>query len=221
MTSQATKVSRSRKGRRKRPTREEKAIETRAALLDAAGKVVGRYGYEGASIARITSRAGVAQGTFYNYFEDRQDLLDQLLPIMGREMLDYIRTYCPRDCTGAAREAMRMQAYFSFLESHPWFHRLVNEAETLAPRAHAVYFADISSGYLRSLKRAMERGELKGYTDDDLEPIAYMLLSVRTYLAQRYVYKNGKVKPVPDRVLKTYAEFIRRALFVESDGGTG
>ena len=40
--------------------------------------IVGELGYAGASVALITARADVAQGTFYNYFESRQDLLDQL-----------------------------------------------------------------------------------------------------------------------------------------------
>ncbi|WP_299104437.1 helix-turn-helix domain-containing protein [uncultured Bradyrhizobium sp.] len=32
---------------------------------------LGRYGYAEASVARITDEAGVAQGTFYNHFENR------------------------------------------------------------------------------------------------------------------------------------------------------
>ena len=68
------------KSKRVKLTRVEKSEETRKALFDAAAKIVGKHGYEGASIARITSRAKVAQGTFYNYFTTRQDLLDQLLP---------------------------------------------------------------------------------------------------------------------------------------------
>src|SRR6202008_1120179 len=39
---------------------------------------------------RLTRRAGVAQGTFYNYFNSRQDLFDQLLPSMSNEMLAFI-----------------------------------------------------------------------------------------------------------------------------------
>ena len=43
---------------------------------EAATKIVGKYGYAEASVARITDEAGVAQGTFYNHFENRQELLD-------------------------------------------------------------------------------------------------------------------------------------------------
>ena len=49
--------------------------------------MVGRLGYAEASVARITELADVAQGTFYNHFESRQELLDQLLPAIGRQMV--------------------------------------------------------------------------------------------------------------------------------------
>ena len=58
--------------------RVERNAWTKQKIFDAATKVVGKYGYAEASVARITEQAGVAQGTFYNHFENRQELLDQL-----------------------------------------------------------------------------------------------------------------------------------------------
>jgi AcrR family transcriptional regulator len=195
-------------------TRAEKAEKTRRDLIEAAVKIVGRSGYEGASISNITAQAKVAQGTFYNYFESRQDILDQLLPLMGDEMTNYIRTHMDPDVTGAEREKQRIVLYFDFLAEHPWYHRLVNEAETMAPKAHKIYFKKVSEGYARSLARSLERGEIKGYTVDQLEPIVYMLMSTRTYLAQRYAFSSkGTVKPVPKEVVDAYVEFVSRALF--------
>ncbi|MDB5959224.1 MAG: Transcriptional regulatory protein [Massilia sp.] len=204
--------------RRKPPprdlTRAEKAEKTYRALLEAAVKIVGRLGYEGASISNITAQAQIAQGTFYNYFSSRQDILDQLLPIMGLEMTEYIRTRMSPDALGAEREKQRIVLYFDFLAEHPWFHRLVNEAETMAPEAHKIYFKHVSEGYIRSLTRSLERGEVKGYTVEQLEPLVYMLLSTRTYLAQRYAFNGeGAVKPIPKVVVDTYVEFVNRALF--------
>ena len=195
-------------------TRAEKAEKTHRALIEAAVKIVGRLGYEGASIANITAQAKVAQGTFYNYFKSKQDILDQLLPIMGVEMTEYIRTRMNRDARGAEREKERIILYFDFLAEHPWFHRLVNEAETMAPKAHKIYFKHVAQGYIRSLTRSLERGEMKGYKVDQLEPIVYILLSTRTYLAQRYAFSNKAVaKPISKKVVDTYVEFVSRALF--------
>ena len=45
----------------------------RGRLLAAAVEVVAESGYSGMSMARVTSRAGVSRGTFYELFEDRED----------------------------------------------------------------------------------------------------------------------------------------------------
>src|ERR1700741_727023 len=71
--------------------RAERNAWTKRKIFDAATKIVGKYGYAEASVARITEEAGVAQGTFYNHFENRQELLDQLLPTIGLDMVRFIR----------------------------------------------------------------------------------------------------------------------------------
>jgi len=71
--------------------RVERNAWTKRKIFDAAAKMVGKYGYAEASVARITEEAGVAQGTFYNHFENRQELLDQLLPKIGIDMVHFIR----------------------------------------------------------------------------------------------------------------------------------
>ena len=45
----------------------------RGRLLAAALEVVSEVGYAGMSMARVTSRAGVSRGVFYDLFEDRED----------------------------------------------------------------------------------------------------------------------------------------------------
>jgi AcrR family transcriptional regulator len=52
-----------------------KGEKTREALLEAAGKVIGRHGINRASISEITRYAGVAQGTFYIHFKSKNDLV--------------------------------------------------------------------------------------------------------------------------------------------------
>src|ERR1043165_4595611 len=79
--------------------RVERNAWTKQKIFDAATKVVGKYGYAEASVARITQEAGVAQGTFYNHFENRQELLEQLLPKIGFDMVQFIRA---RTGTGEA-----------------------------------------------------------------------------------------------------------------------
>ncbi len=198
----------------KRMSREEKARQTYTLLLEAAAQVVGRDGYAEASIAKITQLAGVAQGTFYNYFDSRQDILDKLLPYMGREMLEHIAVSLPRGLAGPAREEARLEAFFAYLDRHPGFYRILYEAEVFAPKAHAEHFRVLVEGYRNALNRAVERGEIEGFDEDELEAVIYMLLAARSYIAMRYARdENGHAGPVPGHVIKAYMKVLTKGLF--------
>lgn len=196
-----------------RRTRVERSEETRNKLIQAGARTVGRYGYEGASIARITARAKVALGTFYRHFKSRQEFFDQLLPAMGHTLMSFVQERVDRGVVGAAREEQRLRAYFEFLDEYPWYHRLLNESEVMAPKAHAVYFDLMTSGLVRSFQRSQGRDELRAFRPDELETVAYIVMASRVYLAQRYAKSNGVVQEPPPEVLATYNKFIQRALF--------
>lgn len=57
--------------------REKKAIATRKAILDATTELVNEKGYEHVSVEDITKRAGIAKGTFYNYFKQKDDVITE------------------------------------------------------------------------------------------------------------------------------------------------
>jgi TetR/AcrR family transcriptional repressor of mexJK operon len=55
--------------------------ERRHAILDGAGRVFARDGYEGASMARIAREVGVSKGTLYNYFPSKAALFSGFISI--------------------------------------------------------------------------------------------------------------------------------------------
>lgn len=199
--------------RKTKRTREERSEETRRNLIQAGARIVGRYGYEKASVARITAKAKVALGTFYRHFNSRQEFFDQLLPAMGNHLMDFLRTRVDPNVVGAEREEQRMRAYFSFLEEHPWYHRLLNESEVMAPRAHATYLELMASGLVSSFQRGQKRGEMAAFKESELRTLAYIVMASRVYLATQWVGYKGKNITPPDDVLNTYNKFIQRALF--------
>src|ERR1700735_2131396 len=55
-----------------------KGRRTREALIEAGGSVAEHAGLAGLSVAAVAAQAGVAKGTFYLYFEDRESFIDAL-----------------------------------------------------------------------------------------------------------------------------------------------
>jgi AcrR family transcriptional regulator len=192
--------------------RVERNAWTKRKIFDAATKIVGKYGYSEASVARITEEAGVAQGTFYNHFENRQELLDQLLPKIGMDMVEFIR-----ERTGTAdaarQEIARFGAFFEFIREVPEFLRILNEAEFFAPNGYQKHLDNISTAYVRILRRARHAGAIVGFSDEEFEAIVHMFMGARGYLSRRYSYANGAVTAVPDHVMSAYEKLITRGLF--------
>ena len=197
--------------------RVERNAWTKQRIFDAATKMVGKYGYAEASVARITEEAGVAQGTFYNHFENRQELLDQLLPQIGIDMVHFIR-----ERTGTAdaarQEIERFSAFFEFIREVPEFLRILNEAEYFAPIGYQKHLDNIATAYVRILRRARLAGAIVDFSDEEFEAIVHMFMGARGYLSRRYSYAGGKVTAVPDHVISAYQKLVTRGLFTPDKG---
>lgn len=190
-------------------TRAERNEAVRARLFEAAARIVGEMGYAEASVARITALAGVAQGTFYNHFENRQALLDELLPTLGREMARHIQDRTRAIRPERAREVARFRAFFDYLRDNPGFLRILNEAEFAAPRAYQAHIDNIAAPYHRILTRARDRGEAGDFSDAEIEVVVHILMGARSYLSQRFAGQQ----PVDEAVFGAYAKLLERGLF--------
>lgn len=192
-------------------TRAERSEEIRDSLLDATAKTVGEYGYMESSIAKITQRANLAQGTFYNYFESRQEVFDELLPVLGVKMSQHIRLHVQGVTDFVEHEEISFRAFFDFLKKRPYFLRIMNEAEIFAPKAHRAHFKNITDSYIRFLRRASDKGDIDPIGDTELEALVYILVSGRSYLAMRYLKPDGTVD-LPEEAVAAYMRLIRVGL---------
>lgn len=188
--------------------RVQRTEELRNRIFAAAAKIVGDHGYADASIDRITELAGMAKGTFYLYFSSRQDLLDELLPHVGTDLITYLRAEVSGAKTFFEVEERGFRAFFSFLKNNPGFFRILNEAEVAAPVAHAKHMALVTAHYVSSMQRSVERGEIKNFRDKELEALAYVFQSARSYLYMRYV-KDRRLRKPPEWVVEAYMKLIR------------
>jgi AcrR family transcriptional regulator len=204
-------------------SRAERNEEVKRRLFEAAAKVVGRLGYAEASVARITELAEVAQGTFYNHFENRQELLDHLLPAIGQQMVAFIQERVDSASSGAEKETARFRAFFDFLREVPEFLRILNEAEFFAPQGYQLHLDNIATAYIRILKRGRAAGDVDDFSDQELEVIVHILMGARGYLSRRYAYSEGATHPVPEYVISAYEKLLGSGLFkkpsvAKSDG---
>lgn len=212
--SKDTPVRRPRRPAKHRLTRDEKARHTRDALLSAASRVVASDGYAAASIARIAEEAGVAQGTFYNYFEDRQALFDRLLPHEGIRMRKQVESAAREAPAGMQREFIRFEAFLDYVSANEGFYRILCESEVFAPDAHRAHMDNIVQGYIRSFRRAMEQARMQPLDDRHLTCLIHQILGMRAYAAMQ-IHSAGSAQErheIMQASVEMYKQLIRKGV---------
>jgi AcrR family transcriptional regulator len=70
-----------------KPTRaDRRTIRNRKALLNAAEKLIAEKGFERVTIDEITETADLAKGTFYNHFDDKNQIAKELASTIRQEI---------------------------------------------------------------------------------------------------------------------------------------
>ena len=106
-------------------------------------------------------------------------------------------------------EERGLRGLFRYIVENPGFYRLLNEAETLAPKAHGAHFRNVADAYTHSLHAAWARGELPGYDEAEIPVLAYMLMGIRSYLILGFARKGRAIAEPPEAVIQTYLKFAR------------
>jgi AcrR family transcriptional regulator len=104
----------------------------RRAILDAAQEIFTEMGYGAASIRDVVRRSGLAAGTFYNYFPDKQSVFQAVLEEHTTALRRRLREARARarDPETIVREGFH--TYFSFIvEDLPLFEMLRRNAGTV------------------------------------------------------------------------------------------
>jgi AcrR family transcriptional regulator len=102
------------------PGRREAAKQAnRAAILAAALEVFGELGYGAASVRDIVRRTGLATGTFYNYFHDKESAFRAVVEAIAGEVRS--RVQAARNSASTLEEFVSRgyRAYFAFIASEP------------------------------------------------------------------------------------------------------
>jgi len=102
----------------KSEVREQVMGQTRQTLLNAAAEEFSSQGYDQANINTISTKAGFAKGTVYNYFPTKQALLAALIDDIAREHLEYMQAAIHDITDPVARLRSFFQAGFEYVTSH-------------------------------------------------------------------------------------------------------
>ena len=150
-----------------RPTRAEKALERRDAIVAAALEEFALRGFAAARLEDVAKRAGVAKGTIYLHFADKEALFQELVRSMLGPLVGAIEAAPAGDMPVAeiARAIVDLFVREIYGTRRKDVIRLIIAEGPRFPSLAEFYYREVISRILAVmhtlLARAVERGELK------------------------------------------------------------
>ncbi len=86
---------------------EERKAERRAQIVEGARRCFARYGYEGATVAKLEEEIGLSRGAIFNYFGSKADLF---LAVGEETSLAYTQVWLERGFRALLDEVVRADA---------------------------------------------------------------------------------------------------------------
>ncbi len=181
--------------------------ETQEAILRAAEAVIGARGFAAASITDITRAAGIAQGTFYIYFEGKEQVFRELVAEMGR----YTRRRLSEAVAGApdrlTAERLGLREFLEIAATRPMLYNIVEEARFVDPPSYDAYFTSFAQNYARNLAAAAQDGTIR---PGNAEIRAWALMGLAVTLGERYGQRNPQANR--DAVVAEVFDMLERGL---------
>jgi len=160
--------------------RAEKKTATRDALIAAALGMIARDGYEETTVAQIAREAGVAKGTFFNYFQTKEDVLIQVVQgqlLWIQEQLSALK------CSSAPLSPAVSQIMVQMVTRLPYTAPLIRAMfrASLTSPEHASGYVAPSVAMVQALIPVMALGQERREFRRDLAAGRLAYLAVQTY----------------------------------------
>ena len=163
---------------------------TRDKLLRAAEIEFGDKGFHSAAISGITHRAGVALGTFYTYYESKEEIFHDLVTYMSQRTRRWIGERVSGAPDRMAAERLGIEAYIEFARRHKGIYRIITEAEFVANDAYRKHSESFAEAYRDNLLKAGDSGDIR---KGDYETWTWAIMGIAVFLGMKYTEWDDNV----------------------------
>lgn len=177
---------------------------TRAEILAAAQEVFALRGYHDASIAEIAEKAGVAVGTFYLYFRDKDEAFTTVLREGFSEVMQHATDALRQDPKGPTLDALIRVILQLAYERRALFRIVLTGEEAIS----SIYTAKnlLSQLILTTLEDIHRRQAVQGF---DLSLLAHLITGL---VIQSVMWWFENEVPEPDEMTDQVVRLLRFGL---------
>lgn len=202
--------------------RSKKGARTRARLLEAAKEIFEEYGFLDARVTDIAERAGVSHGSFYHYFESKEQIFREVAALVDEQLSEPLGSVIMARSPEPPAERLRTAIRRHF-ESYRDFARIMGVIEQVSrydehvgavrETRHKLYREEVAES-IRRLQR-------RGLADPTLDPeIAAAALGAMTSRFAEMWLAQGIVSCDFDKAVEQVAKVFVNALGIKDEPPT-
>ena len=172
----------------------KKKVVRRESIIQAAIEVFSRKDFKSASISEIAQKAGVADGTIYQYFKNKEDLFFSIPVEKTNEFRSQLELHL-QGISGALNKLRKFVWYFLyFFKTNPEYGRIL----MLEMRVSKSFVKTKTYGFLKqSVSPALDiiaEGQKEGVirTDVDIYVLRHLVLGTLEHMVSRWLLKGEK-----------------------------
>lgn len=194
-------------GKAPRTARGERTLRK---ILDAALEEFGERGFSEGSIVGITSRAKVALGTFYTYFDSKEAVFQALVVDMSARVRDHVAPILPTATDTLDGEEKALESFLEFACAHKQVYRIIDEAEFVDPEGFEKHYRTTAARIAARLEAGRAKGEIApGDSPLASDVEAWAIMGMNVFLGLRFAVWG---KEDPEEVARIANRMIRSGL---------
>ena len=168
--------------------------EKRETIINAAVEEFAEYGLENASTNRIVKNSGIAKGSFYQYFEDKQDVFMYLLSVVEHEKIEFFKGKHPPSHNMDTFQYFHwmIKTGLEFSSTYPRMTQAMSRVMFGEGMYFGKTFAHIRERTVKALREMIEQAIQNGEVDPSIDvDLAVMVMDTWSNAIVTYVSTEG------------------------------
>ncbi len=192
------------RGRRRPAT--ARGEQTVRSLLQAAASAFSEQGFHRTSVAAICRHAQLANGTFYQYFPNKEAIYLELVADTSEQLLSHLDDSTADGDPVLEQLVDALRAYWRFIRTHADRHQIMREAEFVRLEISKTFYRRLGAFYRSRVQRGQRQGEI---ADVDADAIAYALIGLSEFVALRYLIWD---RAFSQRIVDAITDLLRHGV---------
>ena len=183
---------------------EDMKADKKEVIRKAAVDVISEYGYYNTSISQIAERAAVAVGTIYNYFENKEEILEYIFSVELEKRIKFLKELKEKEISVWDKIKKFLEMHFAEVRRNTAAAKISVREKEFPRAAHSGAIAEYRSQIPEQIKKIVQEAVAKGeMREHNIEIISAMIFASVHGIVERAIKTDNfaVLQEAPEEVI--------------------